>query len=52
MQVSLEAPGEEFFSNAKQMRNKNKTTKQLSLYVKEFFWIFLKQKRAFIKPTG
>jgi hypothetical protein len=52
MQVLLEAPGKEFFSSAKQMRNKNRTTEQLSLYAKEFFWIFLKQKWAFVKPVS
>jgi hypothetical protein len=41
MQVLLKAPGEEFFSSAKQTRNKNKTIKQLSPYAKEFFRIFL-----------
>jgi hypothetical protein len=52
MQVLLEALGEEFFSSAKQTRNKNKTTKQLSPYAKEFFRIFLKQKEEFKKPAG
>ena len=49
MQVLLEAQGKEFFSSTKQMRNKNRTTKQLSPYAEEFFWIFLKQRWAFVK---
>jgi hypothetical protein len=52
MQVLLKAPGEEFFSSAKQTRNKNKTIKQLSPYAKEFFRIFLKQKEEFKEPAG
>jgi hypothetical protein len=34
MKVLLEAPGEEFFSGAKQMRNKNRRIEELSLYAK------------------
>jgi hypothetical protein len=34
MQVLLEAPGEEFFSGAKQMRNKNRKIEELSPYAK------------------
>jgi hypothetical protein len=45
MQVLLEAPEEEFFSSAKQTRNKNKIVDQLSPYAKEFFRIFLKNKQ-------
>jgi hypothetical protein len=52
MQVLLEAPGEEFFSSAKQTRNKNKTVGQLFPYAKEFFRIFLKRKLEFRKPVG
>jgi hypothetical protein len=52
MQVLVEASGEEFFFSVKQTQNKNKTTKQLSPYTKEFFWIFLKQKKDFKKPAS
>jgi hypothetical protein len=34
MQVLLEAPGEEFFSDAKQTCNKNRRIEELSLYAK------------------
>jgi hypothetical protein len=47
MQVLLEAPGEEFFSSVKQSRNKNRSAEQLSSYAKEFFWVFLVNKKKF-----
>jgi hypothetical protein len=52
MQVLLEAPSEEFFSSAKQTRNKNWSIKELSPYAREFFRVFLEQKRPFKKPVG
>jgi hypothetical protein len=52
MQVLLEAPGEEFFLGAKQTRNKNRAIEELSPYAKQFFKVFLKQKKDFRKPTG
>jgi hypothetical protein len=52
MQVLLEALGEEFFSRAKQMRNKNRAIEELSPYAKQFFKVFLKQKKDFRKPAG
>jgi hypothetical protein len=52
MQVLLEAPGEEFFSGAKQTRNKNRAIEELSPYTKQFFKVFLKQKKEFKKPAG
>ena len=52
MQVLLEAPGEDFFSAAKQMRNKNRRIEELSPYAKQFFKVFLKQKSEFKKPAG
>ena len=42
MQVLLEAPGEGFFSGAKQTLNKNWKIEELSPYAKQFFKIFLK----------
>jgi hypothetical protein len=51
MQNLLEAPGEEFFSGAKQMRNKNRKIEELSPYAKQFFKVFLKQKKEFQKPA-
>lgn len=52
MRVLLEAPGEEFFSGAKQTRNKNRTCEELSPYAKEFFTTFLKRRSEFQPPTG
>jgi hypothetical protein len=52
MQVLLEALGVEFFSGAKQTRNKNRAIKELSPYAKQFFKVFLKQKKDFRKPAG
>jgi hypothetical protein len=52
MQVLLEAPGEEFFSGAKQTCNKNRAIEELSPYAKQFFKVFLKQKKDFRKPAG
>ena len=52
MQVLLEAPGEDFFSAAKQTRNKNRKIEELSPYAKQFFKVFLKQKKDFRKPAG
>jgi hypothetical protein len=52
MQVLLEAPGEELFSGAKQTRNKNQKIEELSPYAKQFFKVFLKQKKEFQKPAG
>ena len=52
MQVLLEAPGEDFFSSANQMRNKNQKIEELSPYAKQFFKVFLKQKKEFWKPAG
>jgi hypothetical protein len=51
MQVLLEAPGEEFFFGAKQTCNKNRRIEELSLYTKQFFKVFLKQKKQFRKPA-
>jgi hypothetical protein len=51
MQALFEAPGEEFFSCAKQMRNKNRSIEELSPYTKEFFQVFLKIKKRFVKPA-
>jgi hypothetical protein len=48
----LEAPGEEFFSGTKQTRNKNRAIEELSPYAKQFFKVFLKQKKDFRKPVG
>lgn len=42
MQLLLEALGEEFFSYAKQTRNKNRSIDGLSPYAKRFFWVFHK----------
>jgi hypothetical protein len=52
MQVLLEAPGEDFFSAAKQTRNKNRKIEELSPYAKQFFKVFLKQKKEFRRPNG
>jgi hypothetical protein len=52
MQVLLEAPGEKFFSCAKQTQNKNRSIEGLSPYTKEFFQVFLKQKKRFVKRIG
>jgi hypothetical protein len=52
MQVLLEVPSEEFFSGAKQTRNKNRAIEELSPYAKQFFKVFLKQKKEFRKPVG
>jgi hypothetical protein len=52
MQVLLEAPGEEFFSGAKQTCNKSRSIEELSPYAKQFFKVFLKQKKEFRKPAG
>jgi hypothetical protein len=51
MQVLLKAPGEEFFSGAKQTCNKNWRIEELSPYAKQFFKVFLKQKKQFRKPA-
>jgi hypothetical protein len=51
IQVFLEALGREFFSDAKQTRNKNWRIEELSPYAKQFFNVFLKQKNRFRKPT-
>jgi hypothetical protein len=45
------APGEEFFSCSKQTQNKNRSVDELSPYAKEFFWVFHKQKKRFVKPA-
>jgi hypothetical protein len=47
MQVLLVVPGEEFFSCAKQTRNKNRRIEELSLYTKQFLKVNLKQKKRF-----
>jgi hypothetical protein len=47
MQVLLEALGEDSFSGAKQTRNKNRKIEELSPYAKQFFKVFLKQKKEF-----
>ena len=52
MQVLLEAPREEFFFGLKQMWNKNWKIKEFSPYAKQFFKVFLKQKKEFQKPLG
>jgi hypothetical protein len=52
MQVLLEAPGEDFFSAAKQTRNKNRKIEELSPYAKQFFKVFLRQKMEFQRPNG
>jgi hypothetical protein len=49
IQVFLKAPSKKFFSSLKQTRNKNRSIEQLSPYAKEFFWIFLVQKKKFVK---
>ena len=51
MQVLLEAPEEEFFTSAKETKNKNKSAEQLSPYTKEFFRVFLINKKIILKPT-
>jgi hypothetical protein len=48
MEVFLEAPGEEFFSVAKQTRNTKKSIEELSSYAKELFWVFFKPKKTFV----
>lgn len=52
MQVLPDASIKEFFSSTKQMQNKNKTMEQLFSYIKEFFQIFLKQKKDLKKTKG
>ena len=52
MQVLLEAPGEDFFFAAKQTWNKNQKIEELSPYAKQFFKVFLKQKKEFVKLAG
>ena len=52
MQVLLEVHGEDFFSGAKQTRNKNWKIEELSPYAKQFFKVFLKQKKEIRKPAG
>ena len=52
MQVLLEAPGEDFFFGTKQTCNKNRKIEELSPYAKQFFKVFLKQKKEFVKPVG
>jgi hypothetical protein len=51
MQVLPEALGKEFFSSAKQTRNKNRSIERLYPYVRHFFHVFLKQKKAFVKQA-
>jgi hypothetical protein len=51
MQVLLEASDEEFLPSAKQTHNKNQSIEELSPYARQFFWIFPKQKKSFVKPA-
>jgi hypothetical protein len=52
MNVLLETPGDEFYGPAKQTKNRNKSIEELSPYAKEFFKLFLKQKKNFMPPRG
>ena len=52
IKVFSEASREEFISTTKQMQNKNRKIEKLSSYAKQFFKVFLKQKKEFQKPAG
>ena len=52
MRVLLDAPGDEFFAAAKQVASKNKFIDELSLYAKEFFKAFLKNRWNFHTPAS
>lgn len=52
MRQLLDQPGEHFFSEAKQLKSKNKSTEELSPYAKEWFKLFLKKRKSFVAPTG
>ena len=50
MNVLLERPGETYFTEAKQLKSKNKTCAQISLAATEFFKVFLNYKNGFELP--
>ena len=50
MNVLLERPGETYFTEAKQLKSKNKTCAQISLAAAEFFKVFLNHKSGFDLP--
>ena len=52
MGVLLEAPEEKFFATAKQVVSKNKSIEELSLYAKEFFKAFLRNRWNFHTPAS
>ena len=52
MNVLLEHPGEQYFTQAKQLKSKNKTCAQISLAAAEFFRVFLRHKSGFEKPIA
>lgn len=52
MRVLLDQPGDNFFSEAKMLRSKNKKTEQLSPYAKAFFTKFLEKRATFEEPFG
>ena len=52
MNVLTEAPGKEFFSKGKQTSAKNKKADEISPYAKAVLRLFLKKKKAFVKPVG
>jgi len=52
MRVLLECPGEYFFVEAKQKKNKNKTMEQISPYAKEFLKVFLRRKATSACDVG
>ena len=50
MNVLLERPGEQYFTQAKQLKSKNKTCAQISPAAAKFFRVFLRHKSRFEKP--
>ena len=52
MNVLLDRPGEQYFTQAKQLKSKNKTCAQISPAAAEFFRVFLRHKSGFEKPIA
>ena len=52
MNVLLERPEEQYFTQAKQLKSKNKTCAQISPAAAEFFRVFLRHKSGFERPIA
>jgi hypothetical protein len=52
IQVLSKALDKEFFSSTKRTRNKHRTIEELSPNARQFFQVFFKQKKVFVKLAG